>query len=531
MIIRCPQCEHARSVNEGKIPPTAELATCPKCKHRFRFRTVDTAAGEESLAASSGRTPGAPGAKNAPGTDRAAARLAESAPIPPGLSSEHPQSAVREAVSRRGDIWDAVDTLHQRWQAQMDQHVTEVITPRPAPPPESAQETRMPESAEEARMPEPEEKTRVPERAETAWMPEPTEVTRVPERADETRPPEETRRHEHSPALEKAAAALKARLGLGKPGGTDKPATRAPEASPERPAVPARERIAAPQWEQDDSPEWEGVSAPGGEQAVASANPVSYGEGSPRPEERVERDMRLLRESPDDSRPTRNLGSLLDYPDPDGPSLGDEASGLSAGADLDDYSESRESAVPWEHPAAHGWISAFMGTLHGVMFRGPAFFSRLSAYGSLGPGYLFFLIMGYVAILGSLLWSQAMAALLPGAVHGLSERIALPVLLLLAPIALGLMLLFVAGIIRVILLLFAPDKSEFPLVYRVVSYSMAPFVLSIVPFVGPVIGAAWFVAALIIGCRNALGLSWKLSVFAPLPPAAMLLGGLVWYFL
>lgn len=507
MIIRCPQCEHARSVNEGKIPPTAELATCPKCKHRFRFRTVDTAAGEESLAASPGRKLGAPG------TDKAAARLAESAPIPPGLTSEHPQSAVREAVSRRGDIWDAVDTLHQRWQAQMDQHVTEVITPRPAPPPERESETGMPEPAEE---------TRAPERPEE---------TRMAERAQAERLPEETRRHEHSPALEKAAAALKARLGLGKPGETGRPAARAPEAGAERTAAPARERIAAPQWEQDDALEGERASAPGREQAAAPEHPVSYGEGSPRPEERVERDMRLLRESPDDSRPTRNLGSLLDYPDPDTLPLGDETSGLSAGADSDDYPERRESAVPWEHPAAHGWIPAFMGTLHGVMFRGPAFFSRLSAYGSLGPGYLFFLIMGYVAILGSLLWSQAMAALLPGAVHGLSERIALPVLLLLAPIALGLMLLFVAGFIRIILLLFAPDKSEFPLVYRVVSYSMAPFVLSIVPFVGPVIGAAWFVAALIIGCRNALGLPWKLSVFAPLPPAAMLLGGLVWYFL
>ena len=509
MIIRCPQCEHSRSVNESKIPPTAELATCPKCKHRFRFRTVDTAAGEESLTASPSRRPGA---KDASGADKAAARLAESASIPPGLTSEHPQSAVREAVSRRGDIWDAVDTLHQRWQAQMDQHVTEVITPRHVPPPESATETPLPEPADDARMPHGAGGTQAPEYAEPA------------------RPPEEKRRHEDSPALEKAAAALKARLGLGKPGETAAP--RASETDAGRAAAPARERIAAPEWERDDTPDRERAFAPGREQDAAPEPPAyPYGEGGPRPEERVERDMRLLRESSDDARPTRNLGSLLDYPDPDGLPFGDETSSPGAGAGLDGYPDGGESAVPWEHPAAHGWIPAFMGTLHGVMFRGPAFFSRLSAYGSLGPGYLFFLIMGYVAILGSLLWSQAMAALLPGAVHGLAERIALPVLLLLAPIALGLMLLFVAGFIRIILLLLAPDKSEFPLVYRVVSYSMAPFVLSIVPFVGPVIGAAWFVAALIIGCRNALGLSWKLSVFAPLPPAAMLLGGLVWYFL
>jgi hypothetical protein len=124
-----------------------------------------------------------------------------------------------------------------------------------------------------------------------------------------------------------------------------------------------------------------------------------------------------------------------------------------------------------------------------------------------------------------------LAALLPGTVLGLGNHIALPALLLLAPIALGMALLFVTGCIRVILLLFVPEKSIFPLVYKVVSYSMAPFVLSIVPFIGPVIGAAWFFAALVVGCRNALKLSWKLSVFTPLPPVAMLISGLAWYFL
>ena len=449
MIIRCPQCEHSRSVNEGKIPATAELATCPKCKHRFRFRTVGGAAElEESLFSSRN---GQPVAKES--SVPAGRTSPEPASVPPGPEVRRPQEAVREAAARRGDIWDAVDTLHHRWQAQMDQHVTEVITPRPAPD--------------------------------------------VP---DEEAAPEEKLRHESSAALEKATAALQARLG-GEPA---RKAESAVEGEPE----PVREPAPAPK-----------------------AAVYLYGENGPRPEERVEQDMRLLREAPD-ARPVRNLGSLRDYPDiAFSPSDGDIPSPADMEPEAGPDEDAAENAVPWENPAAHGWIKAFMSTLHGVMFRGPAFFSRFSAGGSLGPGYLFFLILGYVTILGSLIWSQALAALLPGTVQGLANRIALPVLLLLAPIALGLMLLFVTGCIRVILLLFAPEKSVFPLVYRVVSYSMAPFVLSIVPFVGPAIGAAWFIAALITGCRNALKLSWKLSVFAPLPPAAMLLGGLVWYFL
>ena len=271
------------------------------------------------------------------------------------------------------------------------------------------------------------------------------------------------------------------------------------------------------------------------ESVPASKTPVypySGPDKGPPPEERVERDMLLLLETPE-SRPTRNLGSLRENADFSERSPEDEAGRADDGADgmPDDglSEERRESAVPWENPAAHGWFKAFTNTLHGVMFRGPDFFSCLSSGGSLGQGYLFFLIMGYVTIFGSLLWSLALAALLPGTVQGLTDRIALPALLLLAPIALGLMLLFVTGCIRILLLLFAPEKSEFSLIYKVVSYSMAPFVLSIVPFVGPVVGAVWFITALITGCRNALRLSWQLSVFAPLPPAAMLLSGLVWY--
>lgn len=41
MRILCPLCGFAREVDESKIPPRAQMATCPKCAHKFRFRVVD----------------------------------------------------------------------------------------------------------------------------------------------------------------------------------------------------------------------------------------------------------------------------------------------------------------------------------------------------------------------------------------------------------------------------------------------------------------------------------------------------------
>lgn len=39
MRITCPQCGYFRELPDKKIPVTSTMATCPKCRHRFKFRT------------------------------------------------------------------------------------------------------------------------------------------------------------------------------------------------------------------------------------------------------------------------------------------------------------------------------------------------------------------------------------------------------------------------------------------------------------------------------------------------------------
>ncbi|MDR0339145.1 MAG: hypothetical protein LBH65_02585, partial [Desulfovibrio sp.] len=190
-----------------------------------------------------------------------------------------------------------------------------------------------------------------------------------------------------------------------------------------------------------------------------------------------------------------------------------------------------DEAVPWEQPARIGWIRAFSDTVRGAMFGGPGFFAAMRPGGSLAPAYLFFLLLGYISIVSSLLWSRAFEALLPDMSPFSAERVGLPVLLLLAPMSLGLMQLFVTGWVRLIIGLASPSRADFVLVFRVVGYAFAPFVLSVAPFIGPPLGSAWFLALLIMGCRGALGLSPLLAVLAPLPPALLMLGAITWFFL
>lgn len=41
MRILCPMCGFGREMDESKVPERAQMATCPKCSHKFRFRVVD----------------------------------------------------------------------------------------------------------------------------------------------------------------------------------------------------------------------------------------------------------------------------------------------------------------------------------------------------------------------------------------------------------------------------------------------------------------------------------------------------------
>lgn len=62
MRILCPLCAFVREVDETKIPPRAQMATCPKCQHKFRFRVVDDLEPEEAEpSASPNVSPGVPG--------------------------------------------------------------------------------------------------------------------------------------------------------------------------------------------------------------------------------------------------------------------------------------------------------------------------------------------------------------------------------------------------------------------------------------------------------------------------------------
>jgi predicted Zn finger-like uncharacterized protein len=551
MIIRCPHCEHSRSVNESQIPPRAEVAACPKCGQRFRFRNLGPS-GEQPFPPAEEppaprkpriRVPGvpldyipgvSPQPEAVPRHEAPAHEARHGEPPYPAPRVERPQSAFREAAEQgEADIWDAVDALHERWEKQVDQNVAEVSTPRPR----SLADIR----ASQEHLVFAEEHGHLPPEGEPHADGEPYDEGAA--YGDDAAYGEGEAYDEGEAYGEASGQRPRLRVGYvedqSPPPGFSRSGPYATDGA--RFAAAGQYAGAGPQTASARfSEEQAGVGAA---PAWGQARP-SQGEARAMPEDEAYRhEGQALPHGPGEPGAMPGYGEYSDAP-PVSPEGGGHAQAQAAEADPYAHSFGPEpydpeagfapplggSGVPFENAEKHGWGKAFMATVYAVMFQSSAFFAQLGRTPSLGPGYVFFLIMGYITIFGSVVWGKALTMLLPELGSFFITVLPLPALLVVAPLALGMALLFITGCMRLQLRILAPEKADFGVLYRIVAYSAAPFMLCIVPFAGPPLGACWWLFALLMGCRHSLRLSWAAAALVPLPPALLLLAGLGWFF-
>ncbi len=104
MNITCPQCGFGRTVNEEKLPPKAVMATCPKCRHRFKFREITPSdAGEQPSEPTLDGAPAAPADQDASNQPEDLAR-----PEPPKHDQAQPP-----APSQDEDLWSELAALKE----------------------------------------------------------------------------------------------------------------------------------------------------------------------------------------------------------------------------------------------------------------------------------------------------------------------------------------------------------------------------------------------------------------------------------
>lgn len=498
------------------------MATCPKCRKRFRFRALEKSNdpvlesrreqersnhGFRDVSREENSPRRQPILSEQPAPQAEHTGAAPSAARPYAVPKiQRPQSAFREAAEQAdADIWEAMDALHQRWQNQMDQQVTEVVTPRPS-----------------AKMSPP--RPAAPSRAENTPPREAPQEEQVERPAQAPQSPDTSQDFHDSQDAEAADTQPR----------TQAVSTSFPSMSE------LYESMADEEWR---SPTMASIGLGSSTPSANTRTLVNYSERGSTPEDIVEEDIKILQHSPTAKRPLRDLGKLKEFLEPKISPPDEFAEGPVSAENEEDAAEyypgpfteheHGETNVPWENPENYGgWPKALVSTIYMVMLRAPSFFSSLGKPStSLSHCYLFFLILGYIAIIGSVFWGELTQLLIQDAPPRLDNLLTLPVLLVVAPLALGLMQLFVTGCIRLQLRVLAPDRADFATSYRITAYAVAPFVVCLIPFVGPYIAAGWFAYTLATGCRYALGLSWWASLAVTLPPAGLLIGGICWFFL
>jgi hypothetical protein len=164
--------------------------------------------------------------------------------------------------------------------------------------------------------------------------------------------------------------------------------------------------------------------------------------------------------------------------------------------------------VEWENPEWSG-LRAFITTLRRVLFTPKTFFAELPLSGGLGEPLGFALLVGTMAILGSLVWQLILegdfsetipAVALSKHIGNLMRDPKVVVsIFMLTPFLVALGQFFLSVCLLGAVRLTSSEKYTFESIFRVAAYAQAPAVLCLIPWGGAFIAAVWHIMLLVIG--------------------------------
>lgn len=458
MIIRCPECHFERNIDLSKIPPTATRATCPKCRHKFHFRSPAeqprpvspppvpaSAVGDSAHHGTHGTPP------SQPAMPQTASRGADMAPA----TATVPPYAADASFTDEGHAAPfAARASHDEAMAH------------PVAPVEHGHEDDTPYAAH----------------------------AHAPHAG-----------HDHDAAIPRGDALPDATAGP-----SHALTSSAPHDTPHDTPHGAH-RAVSPHDEDDPLPP--GAITPGGvvpggvvsgEDAPAFAHYQSPQQAAPRPGTPPKADLwdavsavgEKWKHHVEHATAASADGATGATPAPEG-----------TGTD----------AIPWEQPTRYGLLQGLYQTILRVLFNAPHFFENIRSGATLGRPMLFFLILGLFQAGVERSWASLALRFFGPAygdpqiyalIGGVSHEMSLPMALLTMPFLLMLQLIILSGLYHMMLRFVQPEKCDFHTTYRVVAYSAAPTVVCLVPLIGPVIGSVWFLASSFMGCKYALRLPW-----------------------
>jgi len=185
------------------------------------------------------------------------------------------------------------------------------------------------------------------------------------------------------------------------------------------------------------------------------------------------------------------------------------------------------SKTPWEDRENTGSVAGLLRTVKEVLFSPTQFFRVMPVTGGLTDPLLYALIVGMTGLLFFYLWDillhDSMQNFMTSEMRAAVGRAGIQggrsvVTAIITPFLFILWLFVVSGMLHLFLQLARGAKAGFEATFRVVSFSVSPFLFMVVPFCGMFITALWSMMIIIIGLRDAHETTGGKAAFAVLFP-------------
>jgi hypothetical protein len=168
--------------------------------------------------------------------------------------------------------------------------------------------------------------------------------------------------------------------------------------------------------------------------------------------------------------------------------------------------------TPWEDRGTNGFFNGLFKTIQDVLFSPSVFFKKMPVTGGLTDPLLFAMIIGTVGLMFLSVWDLVLhdsmqSFMTPemrrAAGRSMPDGIASPFGTIMMPFLLIIWLFVVSGMLHLFLMMVHGVKAGFEATFRVVSYSLSPFLIMAIPYCGMMITMPWVLILAMIGLRDA----------------------------
>ncbi len=184
---------------------------------------------------------------------------------------------------------------------------------------------------------------------------------------------------------------------------------------------------------------------------------------------------------------------------------------------------------PWEERSRYGYLNSLYLTIKEVLLAPAQFFGRMPSQIGLVQPLLFAVVVNVISAFFLWMWSLTGSSLQMFIKEDVAEIVRGPfvygLVFIFSPVIAVVDVFLTAGLAHVCLMLVGGNRLGFEATFRVMAYSTAVYIMTIVPFCGNLIALVWGIAIIVIGLQRIHDTdSWRALVAVFLPFIVCLAG-------